>query len=122
MADPAEVADVVVKQMTELGTAALTCLGLLWDGSLVGATSDEASVRAALASIVRPLAGSIGPRSDEDPINLNTAAEFISQRLASFDYKMTAQLYQAGDLAVHSVVAERRGTEQPHRVIVIGRL
>ncbi len=120
MADSAEVADVVMKQVTRLGTAALTCLGVFWSGSLVGATWDESSVQASLAAYVRTLAGDLGPRSYKDPANLNAAAEFIFQRLASFGYDLTEQPYQVGELAVRNIIAERRGTEQPDRVIVIG--
>ena len=110
----------VVKRRTMLGTAVLTCLGVFWSGSLVGATWDESSVRAALTSIVRTLAGDIGPRSYMAPANLNAAADVISQRLASFGYELTVQPYRVKELAVRNIIAERRGTELPDRVIVIG--
>ena len=104
-----------------LGAALLLAsLGLVWSGNPSEAVREEAPVRAALSSIVRTLAGDIGPRSYKDPVNLNAAAEFISQRLALFGYEVTAQPYQVRDLAVRNILAERRGTEQPDRVIVIG--
>lgn len=109
-----------MKRAAMLGTALLTCLGLLWGGRLFGATWDESAVRAALTSMVHTLAGAIGPRSYKDPANLNAAAEFISQRLESFGYEVTAQPYRVRELAVRNILAERRGTEQPDRVIVVG--
>jgi hypothetical protein len=92
--------DVVVKRAAMLGTALLTCLGSLPGGRLFGATWDESAVHEALTSIVHTLAATIGPRSYKDPANLNAAADFISQRLESFGYGITAQPYQAGELAV----------------------
>lgn len=120
MADPAELADVVMKRMRTLGVVVMICLGVLLDGSLGGATRDESSVRAALSSLVRTLAGDIGPRSYMDQANLNAAAEFISHRLASFGYEVAAQPYRVEELAVRNILAERRGTERPDQVIVIG--
>ena len=80
----------------------------------------EGVVRTELAAVVQTLAVTIGPRSYTDPINLNAAADFISQRLDSFGYQVTAQPYQVGELTFRNIIAERRGTEQPDRVIVIG--
>lgn len=81
---------------------------------------NEGSVRTELKTLVHSLAVTIGPRSYEDPANLNAAADFISQRLATLGYHVTEQPYQAGELPVRNIIAERRGTEEPDRVIVIG--
>lgn len=57
------------------------------------------------------------PTELKDSAGLNAAAEFLSQHLASFGYEVTAQTYPVGQLAVRNIVAERRGAEQPDRVI-----
>lgn len=87
---------------------------------MFGIQRNEESVRTELETLVRSLAVTIGPRSYQDPVNLNAAADFISQRLASFGYDLTEQPYQVGELAVRNIIAERRGAEQPDRVVVVG--
>lgn len=94
--------------------------GWLWSADLPALAWDEAAVRTELSAIVRTLAETIGPRSYKDPANLETAARFISRRLVSLGYHVTEQPYQAGELTVRNIIAERRGTEEPDRVIVVG--
>ncbi|MEK7324827.1 MAG: M28 family peptidase, partial [Chloroflexota bacterium] len=98
----------------------LASSGSVWSANRLAGPWNEGAVRVELAALVRTLAVTIGPRSYKDPANLNAAADFISQRLESFGYEVTAQPYQAGELAVRNILAERRGTEQPDRVIVVG--
>ena len=98
----------------------LASSGSVWSANRLVGPWNEGAVRVELAALVRTLAVTIGPRSYKDPANLNAAADFISQRLESFGYEVTAQPYQAGELAVRNILAERRGTEQPDRVIVVG--
>ena len=85
-----------------------------------GIQRHEGYVRTELEALVHSLAVTIGPRSYQDPANLDAAAGVISQRLASFGYDLTEQAYQAEELAVRNIIAERRGTDQPDRVIVVG--
>jgi Peptidase family M28 len=94
--------------------------GWVWSADVPAVQQNEGTVRAELAALVHTLAVTLGPRSYQDPANLNAAADFISQRLESFGYDLTAQPYQARELAVRNIIAERRGTEQPDRVIVVG--
>lgn len=99
---------------------AVTMGGWLWSASVSAVQRNEGTVRAALAALVRALAVTIGPRSYQDRANLTAAAELIERRLASFGYTVAPQPYQIDDLAVRNVIAQRRGTEQPDRVIVVG--
>ena len=85
-----------------------------------GIQLNEGHVRTELEATVHSLAVTIGPRSHHDPANLGNAADFISRRLVSFGYDLTEQPYQIEDLAVRNIIAERRGTDQPDRVIVVG--
>ncbi len=81
---------------------------------------EEGMVGSELYKLVQALAVNIGPRSYRDPANLDAAADFVSNRLASLGYPVTEQSYQVGGLQVRNVIAERRGTEEPDRVIVVG--
>jgi hypothetical protein len=104
-----------------IAAAALSAAGgWVWSADVSGIQRNEGSVRAELEALVRSFAVTIGPRSYQDPANLNAVADFISWRLASFGYDLTAQPYQVGELAVRNIIAERRGTDQPDRVIVVG--
>lgn len=94
--------------------------GWVWSMDVSGIQRHKEGVREELAALVHSLAVTIGPRSYQDPANLNAAADFISRRLASFGYDLIAQPYQVGELTVRNIIAERRGTDQPDRVIVIG--
>ena len=80
----------------------------------------EGMVSAELRKVVQTLAVTIGPRSYRDPANLDAAADFVGNRLAALGYHVTEQSYQAGELPVRNVIAERRGIEEPDRVIVVG--
>ncbi|MDH4301355.1 MAG: M20/M25/M40 family metallo-hydrolase [Nitrospira sp.] len=99
---------------------------LVSTGGWVGATDrpvggwDEGTVGAELHKLVQALAVTIGPRSYMDPANLDAAADLVSNRLAALGYPVTEQSYQAEGLPVRNIIAERRGTEEPDRVIVVG--
>ena len=94
--------------------------GWVWSADVSEIQRNEGNVRAELEELVHSLAVTIGPRSYQDPANLNAAADLISRRLASFGYDLTEQPYQVEELAVRNIIAERRGTDQPDRVIVVG--
>jgi len=94
--------------------------GWAWSKDMPEIQGHEGNVRAELEETVQSLAMTIGPRSHQDPTNLEAAADLISERLASFGYDVTAQPYQVEELAVRNLIAERRGTDQPDHVIVVG--
>lgn len=103
-----------------VSAAVLSIAGWLWSMEVSTVQWDDGIVREELAALVQTLAVNIGSRSYRDPVNLNAAADFVSQRLESFGYPVASQPYQVEELMVRNIVAERRGTEQPDRVIVIG--
>lgn len=81
---------------------------------------DEGMVGSELHKLVQTLAVTIGPRSYRDPANLYAASDFLLNRLAALGYHVTEQSYQAEGLQVRNIIAERPGTEEPDRVIVVG--
>lgn len=99
---------------------AAAAVGWVWSMDVPRIQRDEGIVREELEALVHSLAVTIGPRSYQDPANLNAAGDVISRRLASFGYDLTEQPYQVEELAVRNIIAERRGADQPDRVIVIG--
>ena len=104
-----------------IAAAALSAAGgWVWSKDVTGIQRNEESGRAELEALVHSLAVTIGPRSYQDPANLNAAADLISRRFTSYEYALTEQPYQVEELAVRNIIAERRGTDQPDRVIVVG--
>ena len=106
--------------MVGVPAAVLIGAGWLWSAEMAAVQWEEGAVRVELAALVRMLAVTIGPRSYKDPANLNAAADFVSRRFASFGYRVAEQPYQVEGFTARNIIAERRGTEQPDRVIVIG--
>ncbi len=99
---------------------AAAAVGWVWSMDVSGIQRNQGSVRAELEALVHSLAVTIGPRSYQDPANLNAAADLIYRRFTSYGYDLTEQPYQVEKLAVRNIIAERRGTDQPDRVIVVG--
>jgi len=81
---------------------------------------DGGSVRKRLEAIVRVLAERIGPRTLQDPVNLNAAADFITRSLESSGHAVTFHSYEVQGVTVRNIIAERRGNEDPDRVLVVG--
>ena len=81
---------------------------------------DGGAAQVRLEASVRMFAETIGPRSHRDPKNLAAAAEFITRSFESSGYSVTVQPYEADGLPVRNIIAERRGTEQPDRVLIVG--
>ena len=77
-------------------------------------------VRARLEAMVRTLAQTIGPRSYRDTASLAAAADFITQSFEAGGYTVTFQPYEVQGLTYRNLIAERRGTEEPERILIVG--
>jgi len=77
-------------------------------------------VRERLEVTVRTLAETIGPRSYRDIANLAAAADFITQSFEAGGYTVTFQPYEVKGQTYRNIIAERRGTEEPDRVLIVG--
>ena len=77
-------------------------------------------VRARLEAIVRTLAKTIGPRSYRDTASLAAAADFITQSFEAGGYTVTFQPYEVQGLTYRNLIVERRGTEEPERILIVG--
>lgn len=82
--------------------------------------AERTDLRARLEAIVRMLAETIGPRSYRDTTSLAAAADFITASLDASGYEVSFQSYEAKGHAYHNIIAERRGIEQPDRVLIVG--
>jgi Zn-dependent M28 family amino/carboxypeptidase len=56
----------------------------------------------------------------EDPGNLESAATFITQSFESFGYVVTSQPFEVEGHPVRNIIAERRGVEEPDRILIVG--
>jgi Zn-dependent M28 family amino/carboxypeptidase len=77
-------------------------------------------IRERLEVTVRTLAETIGPRSYRDTASLAAAAEFITQSFQAGGYTVTFQPYEVKGQTYRNIIAERRGTEEPDRVLIVG--
>jgi Zn-dependent M28 family amino/carboxypeptidase len=82
--------------------------------------SEQTGLRMRLESIVRMLAVTIGPRTYRDTANLNAAADYITASLKASGYEVSYQSYEVKGHSYRNIIAERRGSEQPDRVLIVG--
>ena len=82
--------------------------------------AERTGLRTRLEAIVRMLAETIGPRSYRDTTNLAAAADFITASLEASGYEVSFQSYEAKGRSYRNIIAERRGIEQPDRVLIVG--
>jgi len=73
-----------------------------------------------LEVIVQTLAETIGPRSYRDTASLAAAADFITQSFQAGGYTVMFQPYDVKGQMYRNIIAERRGTEEPDRVLIVG--
>jgi len=103
-----------------LGFMLVVCSSLLLNTSVDSADLESGSVQARLEASVRVLAETIGSRTFRTQANLNATAEFITRSFESAGYTVTFHSYDVQDLTVRNIIAERRGSEEPDRVLILG--
>jgi len=77
-------------------------------------------IRERLEVTVRTLAETIGPRSYRDTASLAVAADFITRSFEAGGHTVTFQPYEVKGQTYRNIIAERRGTEEPDRVLIVG--
>jgi acetylornithine deacetylase/succinyl-diaminopimelate desuccinylase-like protein len=73
-----------------------------------------------LRSIVTELAGEIGARPYRDLPRLGRAAELIERRFAASGYAVASQTFEYSGSSYRNLIAERAGSEEPEKVLVVG--
>ena len=91
-----------------------------FQGPLPGLTDAQRSVANGLKDDVVLFSTTIGERNIWTPANYRRAADEIESRFRSCGFKVTRQVFQAEGQPCVNVIAERAGTKQPDRVVVIG--
>lgn len=84
------------------------------------AAAGAPGVRERLEAIVRTLAETIGPRSYRDAASLAAAADFITRSFQAGGYTVTFQPYEVKGQTYRNIIAERRGKEEPDRILIVG--
>lgn len=77
-------------------------------------------VRARLEAIVRRLAETIGPRSYRDEANLSAAADFVTRSFEAAGYTVAFQPYEVNGRTYRNIIVERRETQEPERILIVG--
>ena len=103
-----------------LGFKLVVCSSLFLSTSVDSADLERDPMRARLEASVRVLAETIGPRTFRTQANLNATAEFITRSFESAGYTVTFHSYDVQGLTVRNIIAERRGSEEPDRVLIVG--
>lgn len=86
-------------------------------GELVVVAPD---VRERLEASVRTLAETIGPRSYRDDAHLSAAADFVTRSFEAAGYTVAFQPYEVKGRIYRNLIVERRGEEEPDRILVVG--
>jgi hypothetical protein len=66
------------------------------------------------------LAGLIGPRHPGKPVALEAAATYAEREFQKLGDTVERQWYDAGGVKVSNLVVERRGSQLPHEIVVLG--
>ena len=69
---------------------------------------------------VEVLAQGFYPRDWRHPDNLDKAADYISDQFTSFGYQVERQPVLFDGYTYHNVIAERRGTDSPEKILIVG--
>jgi len=89
-------------------------------GQLPEMTDDEQSLCAELSRHVRVLCTAIGERNYLCPGSLQKAAAYIEAEFATFGFAVERQPYTARDMTFYNLIAEKRGSSRPEKIILIG--
>jgi Peptidase family M28 len=94
--------------------------GRSYNGELPSLKEPELQLSKSLEQEVSQLATTIGIRNFLEYDRLNRAADFLEVSLAKMGYKVQRQKYEVGGKAYYNIEAEKRGTQKPDEIIVIG--
>jgi Zn-dependent M28 family amino/carboxypeptidase len=73
-----------------------------------------------LRTHVDRLAGLIGPRHPGKPAALEAAATYVEREFQNLGDAVERQCYDAGGVSVANLVIERRGSQRPGEIVVLG--
>ncbi len=112
---------------------AILMIGLLWLWSMVlwmpGASYQgplpplqpaEITLENLLQQDIQKIAVDIGPRNANQYDQLNATKTFLETALGQSGYQVTEQAYTIDDKTYYNLAVEKKGTELPNEVIIVG--
>src|SRR5882724_11069713 len=90
---------------------------------MIGSRHSDADIRQLseqLHTHVDRLAGLIGPRHLGKPAALEAAATYIEREFQSFGDLVERQTYAVDRQTTSNLVVERRGTQRPDEIVILG--
>ncbi len=94
--------------------------GRSYSGDIPALTLTELDLREALQAEVQTLANEIGVRNYRHPDNLEAAKQYLEQKFAQSGYPISEQTYSSGGKTYTNLWVEKKGTEKPDEIVVIG--
>lgn len=94
--------------------------GCSYSGEFQPLSKSEEIVKSGLYTHIDLIAGKIGERNIWSPENLRTCADYITKTLDTLGYKMEKQVFQANEVDVFNIEAEKKGVTLPDEIIIIG--
>ncbi|MBE9039910.1 M28 family peptidase [Oscillatoriales cyanobacterium LEGE 11467] len=94
--------------------------GRSYSGELPPLKSSEIELANVLEQEVIELAKTIGIRNFLEYDRLNESADFLERSLTQMGYEVKRQKYEVQGQAYYNIEAEKRGTQKPDEIIVIG--
>ena len=91
-----------------------------YKGTLPPETPEEAFIRSELQHYVEALAVEIGERNFAHYDKLNAAADYIEQSFLKTGLSVNRQAYSIKDAIYYNIEAEKKGLDQPDKIIVVG--
>ena len=87
---------------------------------LLGKTTKNKSLYKNAEKTVFYLAKTLGERTLREYENLNQAKEYIKKELASLDLTLEEEIYEVKGKKVVNLIGEKKGIEQPEKIIIVG--
>ena len=106
--------------MRNLATAILLSIAIYQMASAQDLQDKSISTQQQLKLSVSVLTKDIGERNLTNYDSLNKAAKWIDRQLKKTGFHVSCQTFQVHGLDCHNIIAEKKGTTQPKKIIVIG--
>jgi hypothetical protein len=91
-----------------------------YTGKTLPLQPEELKLKTQLQQDIKTLATTIGPRNIGSYENLTAAKTFLETSLAESGYKVQQQEYKVKKQSYYNLIVEKRGTEKPDEIVIIG--
>ncbi len=94
--------------------------GTSYQGTLHELNASEKTIAANLERHVHTIAGNIGERHIDRPVQLQNTAEYIERQFAALGYKPKRHAYEVRGVNVANIEAELAGSGKAEQILIIG--